>query len=520
MSLDLQLTGLLHPGQVLTVSQAAARVQQLIEHFTEHVTTLPVCTLERHEIPQYVAVLERLLEHAGVLEQLLCRISFSLPGHVVEYVVAIIVATHYQLSHLDAQDTHSVLDRRTIAWMSSYLHDVLSYLNPTDDWVHTDEYARVRRGVDNSIAEMRNSLDTFVAWYRDTAGDRGATWSTSHSFPNTPESPDTQDHLTSFLTSLYPGVLRTPSLPDADWMVLKSNFRPIILSDVLPYTRPDFYMCWSSSSSSAGSSTACSGSPRMSLKGKERALPVSTGSPSPTASDWSTSAESGSPRRLPSVTSMSASPEPADSQEAGPSTRKRIRTEPEDPPSPPKKRRVSLEVYGVCGGLPGTDTHTAAVERVHPFVGRTVPLVEDLSPFTLPSRCSSPSPAPTEGSMSCFASPILPPCLFPPSAESKSSPDSSTFEISAEDEDEERYYSSGSSTTSTDDTETTCDTSSYATAWEVSLADGPGGHPVITQVNPSASRTPEAPERTRTTRRKRRCFAGLMQAVKHIFALR
>ncbi len=54
------------------------------------VTTLPVCTLERHEIPQYVAVLERLLAHAGVLEQLLCRISFFLPGHVVEYVVAIV----------------------------------------------------------------------------------------------------------------------------------------------------------------------------------------------------------------------------------------------------------------------------------------------------------------------------------------------------------------------------------------------------------------------------------------------
>ncbi|KAI0718236.1 hypothetical protein C8T65DRAFT_639451 [Cerioporus squamosus] len=410
--------------------------------------------------------------------------------------------------------------------MSSYLADVLSYHDATVAWVCSHEYVRVSRGVDRSIAEMRNSLGSFVARCRNAEANGYTSGSASHSFPSPPDPTDASEALVSFLSSLHPQRSRaTPSLPDADRVLLTSNFRP--LSDVLPYTDPDFYACRSSrtsssaSSSSMGSSTAYSDPPRASRKGKERALPAHTRSPSPGASGWSTEAEADFSHCLPPTLHLSASPETADNQDI-PSTRKRSHPELEGLPSPPKKRRVSLEVHGVYGGLPDSDAAKAVAERVRPYIGRTVPLVEDLSPFHLPSPCSPPSPEPSE---SIHASSNLPPSPFPASVESTPSPElSSTFDISVLHEEEESCFASESIASSSfeEDVETTSDSSSYVTAWDVAPADGLGDHPVITgtQVNARAARTPEAPERTRTASRKRRCFAGLLQTMRHIFARR
>ncbi|RPD56161.1 hypothetical protein L226DRAFT_560999 [Lentinus tigrinus ALCF2SS1-7] len=514
MSLDLSLSGLLHPDQVLTPRQAAAWAQQLINHFRSNVITLPAFTLDLHEIPGYVALLETLLEHAGMLEQLLCRMLSFLPGNTVENVIAIIVAVHHQLHLLEAEEPHYILDSLTIITMSEYLADVVSYLDATEGWVRSDDYVRVRRGVDRSIAQMKNSLVSFLARRRDAAADG---YASGHSVIDTPEdhySTDAPDALSPFLSLVNSEQIpATLSWAEADSMVLIRNFRPLLVSHTLPYTNPESYTCRrspslsSETSASSGSSTACSDSPRPSLKGKERAQPEYTRSLSPAASDWSTSAEAGFPRRLPPVLGLSSSPEPLDSQEVGPGTRKRSRTDPQyQPPSRPKKRRVSLENHGLCGSPSDCDKHDAVAKRVRPFAERAVPLGKNLSPSIFPSPLPSPSPAPPERSR--HASPEPGHDLFPPSVESTPHP-----HIIIPFDGYDTYEPSIGSAFEGD----TATSSSCEVAWDVSTADGSDDHPIITQIDPPHGSGTDDLKARPAYPRNRRCFQGLLQTVKHLF---
>lgn len=439
------------------------------------------------------------------------------------------MVTHHQLSLLKAKDVHFILDRRTVANMSRYLAGVVSHLDATNGWVNSEEYVRVRRGVDRSLAEMRTSQVSFVAQYRNEVIGDGTSSSESDSVVSAPDenhSADAlaavQEDLSSFLSLIYPErSSSTSTLLQADRFVLTTNFTPLVQSDSPPYTYPDSDTCQRSASSiSTGSSTAYSDSPRGSSKGKERALPEYTRSPSPVGSDWSTSAEKDFPSRLPPLLGLMLFPDPLDSQEAGPSTHKRSRDEsPDSLPSPPKKRRVSLELHGFYGCSSDCKDHDAVARRVKPFIGRPVPL-HGLSPYELPSPRSSLSSAPSENSESSSrqASPVPSQDSFWSCVGSTSSPE--IFEIPDLCQDTSGEYGCEPSLESTGPAEFVDTNGEISNGpWTHSWANGARPHPIHTGAL-TVTAVPSASDYRHTARKARRCFAGLLESVKDLFSRR
>ncbi|KAI0683060.1 hypothetical protein C8Q76DRAFT_763018 [Earliella scabrosa] len=565
---SLQLPGLLHHNQVLTVKKAACWVQFLIDYYTQDVRKQEPFALEASAVQEYASALETLLWHAGVLEQLLCRMCLFLPDEVVQSVVAIVVATHHQLSLIESScdglfGECIVLDPSTLSGMSGYLNCVTSHLMSTNDWVRTEEYRRITRAVDEALAQLRDSLASFLA-ERDGSLPIAA--------PNFPSS-STQlpreglgDHaasssLGSLLTTLSDKRYSdTASIPLADWEVLKRNFTPLVFSNGDAYNPPDMYACVGSKElqerDSSPSTTAYSGSPRPSLKGKERCH-------SDTSIEARLSSSDGQTTRSPSPI-LSYLPPPLSSPKASlypesihqpQSRRKRPRSRSESP-RPPKKRRVSIRVHGVDGCLSDCDpdVHDALVALVEPHVGASVPLQPGLSPWDLlpppsppphlsaihlnstgsatSSSIYSPSPSPPPSSpivATCNASPrrVPPPApfrsTFPTPFAHLPIPLPSLLNTGS-------HVSSSSTLDDSDTRSEESDSLSYVTAPEDpspelmelneqhAAPSPPPAAPDAMMIDACPPRVPLSP--AKRVEKRRRCFTNLLQTVKQFFSAR
>lgn len=83
------------------------------------VWVLPPFALEEDALDGYVEKLKTVIGHAGVLEQLLCRISFFLPDDVVQTVVAIVSCLLRSLSFFS--DKIVVVHARLLQRIINYL---------------------------------------------------------------------------------------------------------------------------------------------------------------------------------------------------------------------------------------------------------------------------------------------------------------------------------------------------------------------------------------------------------------
>lgn len=566
MSSPLQC-GLLHHNQVLTVKKAACWVQYLIDHHTRS-ASLHSCSsstfidpypsdierlvpfaLEASAVQNYAEGLKTLLQHAGELEQLLCRMCMFLSDDVVQTVVAIVrlftfirahspllqlllqvVATHRQLSLIEScRDTLFgeciVLDRETLDNMSEFLKRVIEHLLAANEWVHSDDHERVTRAVNDTLDNMRASFATFLAQRRGSLSDVAEVTSnpTFHDHNATPTSP--HDGLDSLLVALSKQRYDdAASMPAADWEVLTRNFTPLVLSDSPPYTHPDFYVCADTNSAShdrtpSPSTTAYSRSPGPSRKGKERCLSYSSSeslypesSHSSSTSTAPTSCSSTPPMSPPEVSSVS---------QARPTRtglkRSRARSESR---RPLKRLRVHARVYGIDECLSDCDsnTHKRVVERVRPFLGETAEITPDLSPLTIrlapfpilfdtsspsPPRLSTPPHDPYPSPTASFETPFRPtdPAHFAlpsPSAEACAmDEDVVTWEVDME----------------------SSDTSSYVTApdGEVHMAEDTTSAPVAVSVDLYTANVSLQGEVTRVKSKRRRCFANLFHTFTRIF---
>ncbi|KAI0754629.1 hypothetical protein C8Q80DRAFT_378285 [Daedaleopsis nitida] len=349
----LQSPTILHPNQVLTVKKAACWVQYLIDFYSYNVWVLPPFTLEEGALDGYVERLGTVIGHAGALEQLLCRMSFFLPDEVVQTVVAI----HEQVDCFVVSDT-------LLANMSDYMEQVLAHLHAIHSWVQSGEYSQLSQAVDDALSGMRRSFSAFLAQMDDDPPVMApVTRSTSREPPGThhkiSSSQITLDSLLNILSQHQ--FAHSSSLPEADRVMLKRNFVPLISS------------------------------PRPSLKGKERCLyedDDSTRSTVPT----STNPTNGRPDAAP------LPPVPPPSQFRAGVKRRRSHSESYHLS---KRQRVSVRLYGVDGCLSDCSTHEATLAQVQPHIGQSVPLHPRLSPSTLPPP---PNLAPSHSSISVSGS--------------------------------------------------------------------------------------------------------------------
>ncbi|KAI0770403.1 hypothetical protein C8Q74DRAFT_897603 [Fomes fomentarius] len=536
MSSPLQ-SGLLHHNQVLTVKKAACWVQYLIDHHTRNIERLVPFALEASAVQSYAEGLKTILQHAGELEQLLCRMCMFLPDDVVQTVVAIVVATHRQLSMIEScRDTLFgeciVLDQETLDNMSEFLKRVIQHLIAANEWLHSDDYERVTRAVNDTLDNMRASFAAFLAQrygsLSDVADVTSHPASSLHDQHNsTPTSP--YDGLDSLLVALsnqrYDDVA---SMPAADWEVLTRNFTPLVLSDSPPYSHPDFYVCADTDSVShdrtpSPSMTAYSGSPGPSRKGKERCLSDSSCESLYPESSHSSSTSTAS-------TSWSSTPpmSPSEASSVVPQVRttrtglKRSRARSESC-RPTKRLRVHARVYGIDECLSDCDsnTHERVVEQVRPFLGKTAEITPDLSPLTIrrapfPILCdtSSPSPPrlstppPDDGMVSPYPSPsAISHAPFRPTDSPFALPSPST-EAYAMDDDVFTWEVDMDGS----------DTSSYVTAPDVEhMAEDTAPAPVAVSVDLYTVNVPLQGEVTRVKSKRRRCFANLFRTVTRIF---
>ncbi|KAI0823178.1 hypothetical protein BC628DRAFT_1421049 [Trametes gibbosa] len=160
----------LHPAaiaQPLTVDQASCWLQRLMRECVENVASLPTYTLHGATQRDALDRFELLSTHAGVLEQVLCRMCLFLPPDVVHTVVAIIAATHRQCTLLpDALDpawsAPFILPPRTITVLTDFLAHVEARLHADARWVDSPEGRRLASAARALAQEVRVSRDAFA----------------------------------------------------------------------------------------------------------------------------------------------------------------------------------------------------------------------------------------------------------------------------------------------------------------------------------------------------------------------
>lgn len=368
-----------------------------------------------------------------------------------------------------------ILTCQRLSDMSEYLNDVYNRLTAIHDWVQSDDYASLRRSLEDAIAEMRDSHFHFVT--STNRNDTPFSATSSHSidalFPpcDITDGPirGSSSRLDTLLGPLSPS--RATSIPDADCRLLYQNFTPLLLSNAMPYRHPEHYICAEleqTDTTDSSSDTAYSDSPRPSSKGKRRlTLDDSFEDSFPRRSSWSTSPAPSTP---PPTRLRTSQPFPQSSS----MRRKRSWTDSTNGQTR-KKQRVNVILHGIDGCLADCTTHEAAVGRVQPFVGHAVPFDGSLSLSSLPS----------------FEA------------------DSYSLQLITPTDDE--------GTDTEDDSDS--DTASYVTADSGTLAD------VSVIVNPAESVSDAAmrgpsPGNSSSRLRRRQCFAGLLHAARHLFGMR
>ncbi|KAH9845994.1 hypothetical protein C2E23DRAFT_626718 [Lenzites betulinus] len=154
--------------QPLTAHQASCWLQSLARDCMENVASLPTYILHDAERWEALDRFHLLSTHAGVFEQLLCRMCFFLPPDIVHTVVAIIAATHRQRSLLSEASglaqgsTPFILPARTIETLTRYLTRVEARLLADARWIDSPEGRRLAEAARALAQEVRVSRDAFA----------------------------------------------------------------------------------------------------------------------------------------------------------------------------------------------------------------------------------------------------------------------------------------------------------------------------------------------------------------------
>lgn len=265
--------------------------------------------------------------------------------------------------------------------MLDYMAQVIAHLHAIHSWVQSGEYAQLSRAVDDALSGMRRSFSAFLAQMDNPPVMPPVTGSTSQESTTHHKMSSSQSSMDSLLNILSQHQFaHSSSLPEADRVMLERNFNPLISSEDYPYQHPAFYACMrDSGNASSPSTTAYSGSPRPSLKGKERCLyedDDSTHSTIPTSTTFANG--------LPDVSVLSPVPPPSPSAPLQLRAGVKRRRSYSESYLLSKRQRVSVQRYGVDGCLSDCSTQEATLAQVPPHVGLPVPLHPRLSPSTLP----------------------------------------------------------------------------------------------------------------------------------------
>ncbi|KAI0643014.1 hypothetical protein C8Q79DRAFT_1012994 [Trametes meyenii] len=535
----------LHPGQPLTADQAACWLQRLIDDCMASVARLQTFCVPVHaQKPTYEGQ-AALSTHAGVLEQVLGRMCFFLPDHVVRAVVAIIVATHHQEALISSGNGHPgtcfILDADTVRMMVAYLEHVEARLLSDAHWVETAEGQDLLRAARSIDLQMHASRAAFAGRVYDAAGRAELA-----ELPVLDGREDAWAPLGWFLGELQ-GLFERDVLGEGC-----SSARPYWDSAStsglasVPRLSPELYSCVAGDCDDAPSpsSTACtdSSSPlsaRQLEKSRSRSYePSSSRSPSPSSlssssSSTSSSASSSSspypPVRLPSPY---ACPHLSDFTSLGSRKRRRNSEEHQSSPVDRKRQCIHVRTHDIDGATPSRSPHETQ-PRSHTDPALSLPTSSESAPSgTNPSVSSSTSGPTTPIHPSSFSEnanaapapfqvPLLEAVLSCSSASAQplpSSIDASSRKGAEDDEDVE---------TVSDDMDTcsfvTTDSSSWhefivydpaavATSFALDGENEDSGD--VFDTRPGGTRAPAPVYRSKN---KRRCWDGILQSIRQFF---